>query len=78
MDLHDVVMRLVGPVNPIGKTEVDSDRYANLEELLVLTNQLLGTIIRVADENAHRVEASLKKAGVRCHEFLAEVAVDVG
>lgn len=75
MDIHAVAQKLIGPVEPIGKTEVDAERYANLRELISLTVKLLATIERIALENADRVEASRKRAGVRCLEFLAFIAV---
>ena len=73
MDVHDVVTKLIGPVEPIGKTEVDAVRYDNLEELLALTDLLLGKIEGIKRDHAGCVEASRKKAGMRCAKFLTIV-----
>ena len=72
MKLFDVVMKLVGPIHPIGKTEVDAERYVNLVNLIELTDGLLGRIEMVT-HNADRVEASMKMAGKRAKEFMDAV-----
>ena len=41
MDLHEIVMKLNGPIKPIGKTEVDDIRYNNLDSLIQLINELI-------------------------------------
>jgi len=68
MDIYDIVMKLTGPVNPVGDSQVDADRKVNLEVLLDLTDRLLTKIDQVAD-NKDRVEWSMKQAGKMCDEW---------
>ena len=75
MELHEIVEKLTGPVVPIGKTEVDAERYENLEELITLTSELVSLLSGIEHLYAGRVEASLKKAGLRCREFFMDVGI---
>ena len=72
MDMKEIVMRLIGPVQPVGDHNVDQDRLKNLQELTFLTDLLLGEIHK-ASMNADRHEASMKAIGKHAEEFLANV-----
>ncbi len=48
MEIEDVVMRLVGPIHPVGDSRVDLDRQASLRELCDITGALLDRIEQVA------------------------------
>lgn len=62
MTLTDVVLKLVGPVNPVGDSSVDEKRKANLRELCDLTEQLIYTIARLKSNSAS-YEFSVKDIG---------------
>lgn len=74
MELNDIVLKLIGPVEPIGETYEDNRRYKNLEELIKLVDHLLYNIDVVAT-GKDRVEYSIKRAGVLADEFLKDVKV---
>jgi hypothetical protein len=44
MELHDVVLKLVGPVKAVGETHEDNKRLANIKALTELVDRLLYTI----------------------------------
>lgn len=72
MDIHEVVMKLVGPIDPIGDESADEKRFENLEALTYLTDMLLGDIRFVARHKGdHR--HSMHKAGKHSANFLNEV-----
>lgn len=71
-DVHDVVMRLVGPVSAVGESNEDARRLVNLNYLTELVDGLLAEIDQAAVA-ASRPEASMKKIGERAQEYLAEV-----
>jgi hypothetical protein len=72
MDLKEIVMKLVGPVFPVGDTNEDEERFKNLCNLCELTNNLIAHIDEVACENKNQTEYSRKRAG----EFAYKVLVD--
>lgn len=72
MDLHDVVMKLVGPVRAVGETRADDLRLANLKVLTALVNLLLREIETAAGD-ADRQEASMKAIGKHAKDFLSAV-----
>lgn len=72
MNLIDVVMRLNGPIHPVGDSRVDSDRLENLRELCDLTGLLLDRITFVA-EDADVHMASVKAAKDHAAAFLAGI-----
>lgn len=62
MELKDVVMKLIGPVDPVGSSHVDEVRLKNLSDLIDLTDTLIGIIDNVAYTYKDRVEYSVKQA----------------
>lgn len=72
MNLIDVVMKLVGPVDPVGETHTDNRRLDNLIVLRDLTRELLGRIEAVAEAGGGHM-ASVKAAKDCAASFLADV-----
>lgn len=72
MELYEIVMKLVGPVQPIGETRADGERLANMKALTELVDRLLREIERAA-RSADRVEASMKAIGAHARAFLKDV-----
>ena len=69
MELYDIVMKLIGPVDPVGSSEIDRDRMENLKVLLALTDRLLTNIDSIASCNKDREEWSMKQAGQLCAKW---------
>ena len=67
---EDIVMKLIGPIEPIGDSSVDPKRLENLKELCKLTELLVARIDRVSCENRDREEWSMKEAGKYADDFL--------
>jgi hypothetical protein len=63
MELKDVVMKLIGNIEPVGSTDIDEKRFENLVQLCDLTEELIFEIEKVATDNKDRPEYSMKKAG---------------
>lgn len=72
MELHEVVMKLVGPVMPVGETREDERRLENMKALTELADRLL-LEIDVVSHSADRVEASMKAIGVHARDFMMAV-----
>lgn len=72
MELYDVVLKLVGPVEAVGETNEDARRLANLKELTALVDRLL---YKISDASiaVGRQEASMKAIGMHARKFLQEV-----
>jgi hypothetical protein len=70
MELKDIVMKLVGPVSPIGETNEDNQRYENLKVLCDLTDDLIAAIDKVAYQNKDRAEYSMMRAGQLAHNTI--------
>ncbi len=74
MELVDVVRKLVGPIEPVGETHTDEQRYKNLEAMTGLIGSLLGDVDRVIPcKNRH--EASMKKAGEYASAFFNDLGI---
>lgn len=69
MELRDVVMKLVGPVDAVGETYQDAQRFENLKTLTDLVDRLLYVIDHAAS-SATREEASMKKIGMYAKNFI--------
>lgn len=78
MELHEIVMKLIGGVRPVGSTEIDNKRLENLEALTGLTDKLLSDIDEIARDNKNRVEYSMKTAGKHCEKFIKMIKQEYG
>lgn len=76
MDLHYVVMKLVGSVHPVGETHEDEKRLKNMKELTELVEHLLFEIGSAA-HLANKQEASVKAVGIHARNFMNEVRQSV-
>jgi hypothetical protein len=70
MDVFDVVMRLNGPIEPVGDSSVDRTRLENLRALCDLTELLFDRIEAVAEATDDHL-ASVKVAKECAAKFLA-------
>lgn len=72
MELHEIVMKLVGPVQPTGDHGTDETRLTNMRALTALVDRLLFEI-NAAASSADRYEASMKAIGSHARAFLEDV-----
>jgi hypothetical protein len=70
MDYTEIVKKLIGDIEPIGKTEVDEKRLENLKNMCNLVNDLVCAIDNVVFYNLDRVEHSMKIMGEYADSFL--------
>lgn len=76
LNTFELVMKLVGPVQPLGESHTDEVRLANLMELVSVTSFLLGEIKRVSEvRDSH---SSVKEAAVYATKYLASLLDDDG
>jgi hypothetical protein len=75
MEYYDVVTKLIGNINPIGKTEVDEVRLKNLKEMTQMLDTLLGDVMDVARFNKDRPEYSMNQCGKHAHSFLCSIGI---
>jgi hypothetical protein len=73
MEIHDIVKKLIGPVTPVGKSEVDSERLNNLVVLCDLVEQLILDIEDIDYIHGHSHQASIKKICEYSKEFLNNI-----
>ena len=75
MEIYDVVIKLVGPVKPVGETYEDDRRFENLKVLTALVDKLLTDIDTVGMEKS-RVEFSRNRAGKYADDFLTKIGIE--
>lgn len=75
MELIDVVRKLIGPVDPVGETHTDNERFENLKQLTELVDYLVGDIDKVI-VNKNRPEYSMKRAGEFAEHFLTKLGIE--
>lgn len=71
MDLIDVVHKLVGPIEPVGESHTDEQRFENLKVITDLVDTLVWEIDRVSACMGDS-RYSMDRAGKFAHEFLAD------
>lgn len=71
-NLFEIVMKLVGPVQPMGEHYADKARLENIKKLTELVDRLLYEI-KDASTAADRPEDSMRAIGIHALDFLKEV-----
>lgn len=69
----EVIKRLTGAVNPVGKSEVDKIRTHNLDTLCKVTDGLIDIIHGVYKQNENSTEASVKALSDQAKTFLEDI-----
>ncbi len=72
----DIVRKLIGPINPIGKSEVDAERLENLKEFTNLVDALLQDLDQLVYDNRHAHEGSIKASRSFATQFLTEMVTN--
>lgn len=75
MDNYDVIKKLIGPIQPVGSTHVDAERYRNLEETISVVDRLLSDIDRIATKKK-APEHSIKRAANRASKFFDDLGIE--
>lgn len=72
MTTYDVVVKLIGPIQPVGDSSKDLGRLKNLVATIELVNKLLYDIY-LASKESERPEHSMRVIGQRAKDFLKVV-----
>lgn len=72
MDYTKIITKLIGPIDPVGETNADDERFENLKEQCKLVQELIMRIQYVANSNKNRSERSMKRAGDYADLFLTK------
>ncbi len=70
-EVADLVMRMIGEIEPVGETNTDNARFVHLQILLNTLDILINEVTFVLP-NERRYEASMKKAGKEVRTWLKE------
>jgi len=73
---YQIIEQLIGPIMPIGESNTDKKRLENMGEHLSLIYALLKDVRLVANYK-DRHEHSMRLAGKRAQEFLAELSEEL-
>ena len=68
----DVVNKLIGKIRPIGKSEVDSERFENLKNMCQLANDIIAEIDAVGYDFKDDKQGSIRKCSDYAQEFLTK------
>ncbi len=66
----EIVNKIIGPIRPVGNSEIDAERYENLKAMCELVNELVTQIDSVSYDFQDRQEASIKKASEYSTNFI--------
>ena len=72
MELYEIVMKLVGPVEPTGSHGIDMDRLENMKRMTELVDRLLFKI-KAVSKNSDSQQLSIKELGSHARDFLLEL-----
>lgn len=70
--IYEVVKKLIGPIEPIGETHTDNDRFENLKVMTELVNNLVSDIDNVGYRFKNNHQFSMKRASEFASKFLSD------
>jgi hypothetical protein len=73
IDLYELVYKVNGPIRPVGDSNTDAIRLANLKSLTELVDNLLTDINALAKDNEHSQQASVKKIARCASGFITDI-----
>lgn len=73
MDIHEIVKKLIGPIDPVGCSRTDEKRLENLKATIDLCELLIDDILDVSNSNQSRHEASMKECGIEAAKCLRRI-----
>ena len=72
MEIHDIVNKLTGQIDPVGETNEDKKRLINLEAKIDLIEKILFEF-SIAAQSHDRLESSVQAIGTKARSFLIEL-----
>lgn len=75
LPIYEIVCKLIGNINPVGETQIDEIRFANLKLVTELVEKLLIEIDRVAYYNKDSNQFSCKRSGEFAIKFLDRMGI---
>ena len=68
----EIINKIIGPINPIGETNTDNERFENLKQMCDLVDNLVSQIDSVHYKNKDSHEFSVKRASDYASNFLSQ------
>ena len=72
MDMYEIVIKLIGNIEPYGDTNIDRERIINLDDFTSLTYKLVSDLTDIAILK-NRPEKSIKNMGKMAYDNLLEI-----
>jgi hypothetical protein len=69
MDHYEIVNKLIGPIEPVGESHIDTSRWANLCDLIILIERLMDDLLNIAQRN-NAQEHSIKAIADSAYNYL--------
>lgn len=77
LEPFEIIEKLLGGIQPVGATHIDTERYENLNNYEILIEQLVFKYARLI-ENIDRYEHSMKIVGERTLKFIKFLHSELG
>lgn len=75
MEIDEILIRLLGEIEPWGETNIDTLRFKNVENYKVALEFIINKLSR-ASKAKDRPEYSMQKIGKECFDILREFGLE--
>ena len=75
MEMHNIVKKLIGKIEPIGDINQDKERLENLKELCSLVDRLLSDIDEIATKYEKSQVTSMRNVGEYASKFYIKLGI---
>lgn len=75
MTTFEIVKKLIGPINPVGCSSRDEERFENLKNMIELMDQIHSEIDDIAYRNRESREHSIKRSVDYINVYLNKLGI---
>ena len=76
IDTHELVNKLIGPIDPVGEQHIDDKRLENLEAMTLLVDRLVESLHDIHYNHKDSQLMSEKRAADHVHKFLTNLGIE--
>ena len=76
LEYFTIIEKLIGPIEPVGDSDVDRIRLKNLEQYTNLIDKMLVEVDSIASSYKDHHQSSLSVAGEHCSKFMDSLGIE--
>ena len=77
INIKAVVDKLIGPIEPVGDSNIDRERLGNLKEYILVVDDVITELFQISNRYKNNHQHSMKLASATAYDFLKDLGKDI-